>query len=280
MKTIPKKVLEQIHNIERIHYYNNIAIIDTKEDKLLYRTALSKDITNYFDKIGFEDYPKKINTENEYDLCQLPFTDKEKNKILKDLYLKSLEEIDYTDDQQETIYHHLVNEYDNTFQYYLKKQDWLEEQLYFQKEEYILLINISQIYHLLSIGRFFLEKWNNQKESTYKNIFWIKNISNHSFINGKLVEISDNLEKDNLIYALANYYRAFFLEEDIFQNLEKIMKELSIKDYERYLFYSLISLPLNKNHINEKEIYENINYTKKTYNYLLKEYEKNQKSEE
>ena len=149
MKTIPKKVLEPIHNIERIHYYNNIAIIDTKEDKLLYRTALSKDITNYFDKIGFEDYPKKINTENEYDLCQLPFTDKEKNKILKDLYLKSLEEIDYTDDQQETIYHHLVNEYDNTFQYYLKKQDWLEEQLYFQKEEYILLINISQIYHLL-----------------------------------------------------------------------------------------------------------------------------------
>ncbi len=279
MKIIPKKVLETISNIERIEYYNNFIIIDTKDEKLLYREALSKNITEYLDKIGFVDYPKKINKE-EYDICKLPFNNKEKSNILKDLYLKSSEKIEYLEEQQLEIYHHLEKEYDDTFTIYLKTQDYLEEQFYFKKEEYNLLINISQIYHLLSIGRFFLERWNHKRESTYQNIFWINSFSNTSFINGKLVDIDNTLKKDNLIYALANYYRAFFYEENIISEIEKLINELSLKEYEKHLLYSLISLPLNKNNTEAKEIYDNLNYTNKTYNYLLKEYEKNQKSEE
>ena len=63
------------------------------------------------------------------------------------------------DDKYEDIYNKITNDMDIVFKYYNDLQDRIEEMLYPSSSFYILIINISRIYHLIDLGRFFFEKW-------------------------------------------------------------------------------------------------------------------------
>ena len=251
MKRIPREIYHDIGPIHKITYYKNDAILESDKKNYIYHNN---------------------------DLYEIEEVCNHKVLCLKDLYQKTIETVIYSDIQINNIYQRLVHDSDILLSFFFKRQDQIEEQLYPNYNDYYLLLNISKIYHMISIGRYFLEEWIKTQEGKYQNVFWIENDTINPFLYYK-VNINKEVVKDNLLFSLANYYQSFYYEKDITKELEELFLDFSMNDYEKYLFYSLISLPINKDN-NQEKVKELVEYTNKTLSYLSEKYKENQETKE
>lgn len=161
-------------------------------------------------------------------------------------------------DKFEYIYNKITDDMDLVFQHYNNLQDRIEEMLYPTESFYYLIINISKIYHLLDIGRYFIDKWFNVKS---KIIRFIPNIIKNS--------IDDKISICSLIDIL---YKKSKL------NINDIV-EIDLYEYELYCLCSLISIVPIIDGSNINEVISIINYVDNTYNFLLEKYEEEQKKD-
>ncbi len=162
------------------------------------------------------------------------------------------------DDKYEDIYNKITNDMDIVFKYYNDLQDRIEEMFYPTEAFYYLIINISKIYHLLDLGRYFIDKWINTKS---KVVRLIPNI-NKKTIDSKIsiCSLIDSLYKNSKLSI-----------NDI--------KRIKLYEGEFYCLCGLISIVPIIDGKNINEVFDIINYVDNTYNYLLEKYEKEQKKD-
>lgn len=166
---------------------------------------------------------------------------------------------DYNDERIKEIYKLITDDMDSVFKYYYGLQDTIEEMLYPSESFYYLIINISKIYHLIDLGRYFIDKWFN---SGKKDLRLIPNI-NYDDINNKI----------NICSLLNNLYRNDKINISI-------IDEIDLYDNEFNCFCGLVSIVPTIDGYQKKEVLDLINYVDNTYNYLLKKYEEEQEKDE
>lgn len=216
---------------------------------------------NILNKIGKID---KISNYNTFSIINDRYIlidyEKDKINIFNDLINYKIDSIDDSL-EIDNIYKKIVSKMDSTINYYFKMQDKIEEMLYPNDSFYILIINISKIYHLIDLGRFFVEKWYNSKDKIIRRLPKI----------GSLIIDYDNCEYEYFINILSDLYKENYF---IYENIDNY----NLYDYERYCFLGLISIvPLIKGDKLD-DVLSLINYVNSTYDILLKEYEYDQKN--
>ena len=166
---------------------------------------------------------------------------------------------DYNDERIKEIYKLITDDMDSVFKYYYGLQDTIEEMLYPSESFYYLIINISKIYHLIDLGRYFIDKWFN---SGKKDLRLIPNI-NYDDINNKI----------NICSLLNNLYRTDKINISI-------IDEIDLDNNEFNCFCGIVSIVPIIDGYNIKEVLDLINYVDNTYNYLLKKYEEEKEKDE
>ena len=161
----------------------------------------------------------------------------------------------------EKIYKNIINDMDLIFDYYYKFQDKIEEMFYPDESFYYLIINISKIYHLLDMGRYFLDKWYNSDDKIVRKI---PNIFNKNY-----------LSDDDYIYV-GSFLKKIYIN-DIFKLVELV--SIDLKDYELYYFFAVLCIIINIDWTSMFDVKKLINYVYNVYKYLLNEYKKNEKED-
>lgn len=171
-------------------------------------------------------------------------------------------EICYDDETINDIYKKITDDMDSVFNYYLNMQDKIEEMLYPRYSFYLLIINISKIYHLVDLGRFFIDKWMNDKNKIIRRIPLINNkkcnINNNDY--KYIISLIDSLYKENKI------------------NINDI-NSFDLNDYEIFNLLGLFSIVPKISGEDKSEVSSLINYVEITYNYMLKKYEEYQEKD-
>ena len=190
---------------------------------------------------------------------------KEDNYIkLYKSFLKNIsKDVLYDDDSIKKIYEEIAKDMDSIFSYYYDMQDKIEEMLYPSESFYILIINISKIYHLVDLGRYFLDraiKCNNnviRKIPKFENRCRRIDEKDYKYV---VSILNDEYHKNNININDIDFF-------DLFED-------------EICFFLSISSLIPKIDGYNKNEVIDLVNYVDRTYSYMLKKYEKYQKSDE
>lgn len=166
---------------------------------------------------------------------------------------------DYSDEKIKDVYNKITDDMDSVFKYYYDLQDKIEEMLYPPESFYYLIINVSKIYHLIDLGRYYIDRWFN---SSNKDLRLIPNI-NDDDINNKI----------NICSLLNNLYRTDKINISI-------IDEIDLDNNEFNCFCGIVSIVPIIDGYNIKEVLDLINYVDNTYNYLLKKYEEEKEKDE
>lgn len=190
---------------------------------------------------------------------------KEDNYIkLYKSFLKNIsKDVLYDEDSIKKIYENIAKDMDSIFSYYYDMQDKIEEMLYPSESFYILIINISKIYHLVDLGRYFLDraiKCNNnviRKIPKFENRCRRIDEKDYKYV---VSILNDEYHKNNININDIDFF-------DLFED-------------EICFFLSISSLIPKIDGYNKNEVINLVNYVDRTYSYMLKKYEKYQKSDE
>lgn len=216
-------------------------------------------------KINLEESIKKINYYNYFSIINDKYIFIKENRLLKEvcfeIYKSLLDEYIYDTKSLNEMYSMIANKMDEVFKYYMDLQDKIEDMLYPLESYYFLIINISKIYHMIDLGRFFLDKWKNTCNGIIRKTFFVNEKKDYYLIS--------DLKKEYYIYGLVDFYK---LDYDL-----SFFENNHVYDFERYSFNSLISIPMIISGSNYTDVSKLVDYVDKTYKILLEEYEKYQK---
>lgn len=169
-----------------------------------------------------------------------------------------LKEICYDDESIDDIYKKITDDMDSVFNYYLNMQEKIEEMLYPSESFYILIINISKIYYLIDLGRFFIDRWISDKNKTIRKIPIINHNCNINDTDYKyIVSLIDSLYKEGKI------------------NISDV-DSFDLEDSEMFNLLGLFSIIPKISGNDKGEVVCLINYVENTYSYMLKKYEEYQ----
>ncbi len=181
--------------------------------------------------------------------------------IFDDMFNYFLKDVCYSHLQIEELCNNIQKRMDETYNYYLNLQDKIEEMLYPSYSYYLLIINISKIYHTLNLGRYFLEKCKKVDNVIVREMPYLDR-------NRNVLEL--NKAKYRLyIFLLDNWFK-----EDLYVDYKKY----NMNNCELYLFLALISTVYIIGGDNLLEVSKMLKYINCTYSILLKEYENDQKN--
>ena len=184
-------------------------------------------------------------------------------KLYKSFLKNISKDVLYDEDSIKKIYENIAEDMDSIFSYYYDMQDKIEEMLYPSESFYILIINISKIYHLVDLGRYFLDraiKCNNnviRKIPKFENRCRRIDEKDYKYV---VSILNDEYHKNNININDIDFF-------DLFED-------------EICFFLSISSLIPKIDGYNKNEVIDLVNYVDRTYSYMLKKYEKYQKSDE
>ena len=184
-------------------------------------------------------------------------------KLYKSFLKNISKDVLYDEDSIQKIYENIAKDMDSIFSYYYDMQDKIEEMLYPSESFYILIINISKIYHLVDLGRYFLDraiKCNNnviRKIPKFENRCRKIDEKDYKYV---VSILNDEYHKNNININDIDFF-------DLFED-------------EICFFLSISSLIPKIDGYNKNEVIDLVNYVDRTYSYMLKKYEKYQKSDE
>lgn len=282
MQKIPSEINNYISSIQRIEILQNQALLYTNDGIYIYiPSCSSKEIYSYLLEIGFLNIYSLINHFD--DSFQLIQVDGERNKerlfLLEEYYLKSSKMVSFDNKIVSKIYEKCLHRFHHTYQFYFDVQNRIEEMYFPRKPFYFLLLQMSDIYHLLSLGEYFLKEWIQLNPTEYRDVLILRKIDSNNFWGNKIVDVSSS-RRDYYIYELANYYSMYFEEDSILDEINQFMDSFPITKEDMLLFYALISnveeFDLEGFESEEKII----KYVSKTSSFLLEKNKEYQETKE
>lgn len=280
MIKIPNKIYTYISSIRKVTYDDGYVFLSKNSNVYCYvPVSMNEDVYSYLNTISFYDYYRPINDPDDpFELFLVDSTEKGNGfPTLASLYQKSAVFQDFLDNQKNNIFQTMMHQFRKKFYYYHEMQNRIEEMLFPRKVFYDLIINISDFYHMLDIGKYFLTRWNNNNPNKYFEVLTLRRLSPINFLNQKICDFSFS-KRDYYVYELANYYQKYFQSESVLYEIDNFLNSFSISLDDCYLFYALISIPPDWD--DEENIPVVVSYVKKTYSFLLEKQEENQEREE
>lgn len=271
------------YDIKPYRYTSNgkLTIVDTQMGRFtVKKQANKKDIFSYLKSRSFDYYPKIINEDDEYEICEfIEDTDYPiEQKIMDMVYLVSLlhnktthfKEIDF--DDYKKIYEDVLGNIEYLTSYYNDIITFIETRVYMSPSQYLLARNISKIYASLNFCKGEIEKWYKLVQDKTKQRFVVlhNNLDLSHFIkNEKSYLTSWGKSKIGIpIFDLYILYKRHALQFDFSEILKYYEQNYPLLEEERILFFILIALP-NKIEFNKTE-YENTCYINEQIDLLYK----------
>lgn len=278
MKKIKENVYHYIDGIKKIEYYSEYVFLYSNCKKYLYFDRnIDNNIYDYFNLIGFSNYLSLISDAGEnFSLFLIEHKDENYIESLCDLYLRSFRKVKLDNDIVKNIYDQVNLKIDNLYKYYLKVQDKIEELLHPNDAQYNLIINISNIYHLLDMGKFFLDRWYTSEHTFMLENYIFDDLSHNNFIDGNFIHLKGDFDKS--VYFLDKLYKCNYLSNSLFNDIDFIISNRKFLDNNIFLYYSLISIAREIDYNDLIEVNSLNYYVKLTYDFLLKKYEENKES--
>ena len=277
---IHNQISPYISSVDKITFTNHYSLIYSQHKVYLYQDVFeeeNKENLSYLNDIGFSFFLKKINEEESFFLSLIQKTSNSVLDILYDLYQKSSKTVELTKEDISNIYQDLVLQFDQLFQYYFVMQDRIEEMFYPRESYYQLLLHMSDIYHLLSLGRFFLEQWKNIPTHHYREVYTLQNILPNNFISGNVIDATHG-KRDLCVYELSNYYHVYYYCDQMVEDVSTFLEQLSLNDCELYLFYVKIALIVVLDGSSLWNVESLLYYVQKTNSFLLEKYQEYQET--
>ena len=207
---------------------------------------------------------KKIDYFSNYKIINNKYLVIKNDSYINDVYFemcnKNIFEYVIDDDLLKEMYDSISRRMDEVFKYYYDLQDKIEDMLYPSQSYYELLLNISKIYHLVDLGRFFLDKWYEKCGGVIRKIYIIDNYCDYYEL--------DKLKKDYYIFNMIDLYKKKY-DYSFFDMI-------NYRDYEKCHFLSYISVCDIINGSNINSVLKLNNYVDRTYSILLEKYKKYQ----
>lgn len=269
--------------INKFYFMNKIIIIES--DNNSYFCKMKDDVDFDISKYNIN-FPMPI---DEIDSFQLYLYDNfvfdlnEKYKMLIDTLINIHNKSKYDDFCCDDLYNDISLTIKSIREYYLEIQDYIENFTFPKLYYYFLLINISSFYNILNSAQYYLDKWYGKKDKYISKGVVVGNVSLCNFCCGEDSYFLDysNIDINNIIYDIVNFYKNEVLNFDIF---ELINYYFSLVDVDKDLFLALICIPnrLNFSNNNYKDILKirkEIDYINKTFNYISEENEEDKETD-
>lgn len=240
---------QNIYDYLKIRNFTNFAYPLTESDD-------NYEITEYIDDI---DVPDEQRIEDLIYLTSILHT--------KTTFYKNVD-VDYI----KKIYEEQLKLQEQLYNYYSSLQDMIETEVYMSPSHYLLIRNISDIYKCIIKSKDYINKWyelvKEQKKIRYTMTHGNLDKS-HLIENNEIYLISWDKARINLpVYDLASIYKNNQEKIDPLDLLEIYQSKYELKEDEKCLLLSMISLP-PKLKINDNE-YENVKETLKVVEYTIK----------
>ena len=278
---INSKISQYISTIEKITYTKDYSLIYSNHEVYCYVDFSIEEQTKnmvYLEDIGFSCYAKKINSSDDpFSLFLVKKTSNTNLDTLYDLYEKSRSKNEWTEEDFDRIYHDLLIQYDSLFQNYFMLQDKIEEMYYPTESFFLLLIHMSDIYRLLSLGRFFLEQWRAMHVYQYQEVYTLENILPSNFVLGNVIDVSHG-KRNMAIIELSHYYHIYYYQDYLIEDISSFLEQFSLDKSEKYLFYAKLAIIKMIDGRNMLDVKSLLYYVQITYQFLLEKYQKYQKT--
>ncbi len=276
-----------------IQYKQNVKIIDDKLYKKRKRNI--EEVYSFLDSRNYEYYIKPIEVNNNEEVYpyinEYETTNNERAKDLMYrvaiLHNKTTEFKDKNIDLIKERYETTINILDETYQFYYKLQDELEEHELLYPEELLLLENISKIYYMINSSRYYIEEY--YKEIDNKNKERIARVHgnlslDHIIESDEKYLISwNNSRMDTPVIDLIKFYKKDYERVEFSSLYNLYNSKYPLNKEEIYLFFSLINIPdkikYGDNHlVNTINTRHLVNYIDKTIELTLQENKKDEES--
>jgi len=263
-----------------------VIIADTNIGKIAIKPNNNKDyIYNYLNTRSFNYYPEIIENDKFVISKYIEDVDIPKEQKILDLidlvtlmHSKTTHYKDVSVDEYKKIYEDLSNNYEYLYEYYLDMITLIDDKVFMSPKEYILAINISYIFKSIEVGKSYLQDWQKEIENLNKMRVTVvhNNLDLSHYITNNYLISWDKSKIDMPIFDLYNLYNNHNKDFSFIEILKRYESDYPLKDYERNLFFILITMP-KKIEFDDNEynmcvkISEEIERIKKTH-YLIEEY--------
>ena len=276
-----------------IQYKQNVKVIGNKLYKK--RKINIEEVYSFLDSRNYEFYIKPIEVNNNEEIYpyinEYETTDNERAKDLiyrvSILHNKTTEFRDKNINNIKELYETTINILNETYQFYYKLQDELEEHEFLYPEELLLLENISKVYYMVNTSRYYLEEYYKEQDNKTKE----RVVRLHG--NLRLDHIIESDEKyliswnnsriDYPIIDLVKFYKNDYENIEFSSILHLYKNKYPLTKEELYLFFSLINIPekiyYTSDHlVNTIKTRHFVNYIDKTIDLTLQENKKDEES--
>lgn len=243
------------NDIRATGYKNNgkVVIVDTNIGKLVIKKNSNKDyIFNYLDSRNFNYYPEIIKKDDYVVSKYIEDIDIPKEQKIQDLidlvalmHNKTTHYKEVSNDEYKKIYEDLTNNYEYLYQYYFDKISIIDDKVFMSPSEYTLALNISYIFNAIEEGKNYLDSWKDMISDLKKMRLTIvhNNLRLSHYITNNYLVSWDKAKIDMPIFDLYNLYNNHNLDFSILEILKRYESDYPLKDYERDLFFILITMP-------------------------------------
>lgn len=272
-----------------------IQVIDTNKGKYVIKNRFSQNdhLYSYLDNKNFP-YLLYRESIDDYEIfpyvneVELPLEEKaiELVYILSILHNKTTFYREVSMDQVKEIYEEISDKLSYLFTYYHDLQDVIEQKVYMNPAEYLLIRNISFVYSSLEFSKQQLEKWYQYKKNQKKErvvLLHGRPCLDHLLIGKDKKLISWNhYKRDIPIYDFVYFYRHDYMDVEMSTLYGLYQSKFMFTEEEYLLFLTLLTIPekleWNGNHYsNCEKTFRFIKYITKTRDFVLKEDEEQQK---
>lgn len=261
---------------KKISIINNVKLIEEENNKYIIKNKKNNDVREVFSYLKSKNFLNYLDYINEDDdnVMIFPYINnvlKDKDDIAKDLIIlisnlhaKTSFYKRYTEYEAKKFYEEKVELLESLDKYYDKLRFDIEEQEFISPSNYLLLRNISWIFHSINSGKYFLDKWyeiiKNKKNRRICLIHGNLEFSHLLEEENKFIISWDNARNDINIYDLIILYKKHFNEVDFYTLLKMYEEYFPLLTEERYLLFFFMLLPeelvLDKKEIlNTKEVF-------------------------
>lgn len=283
--------------VNKVTINKDVTTIDTPLGLFDIKKYKDTRIFDYLLSRGFIYIPKIIDYDNEYILYEhidsINYDVEEKAqdyiKLLSLLHLKTTYFKEFKENEYKLLYDRLKSKINNINTYYLSLTNSIEEKEYMSPSEYLLIKNISIINSALNYTNYELDNWyeTNNKNNKKRVVTLYNNIDINNMVKSKdITYLNDfsNTSTDSPIYDLLKFYDKYYDIYDFPSLLKIYEKNYKLLNYEKELFYILISIPdkiiINNNIDSIKNIKKSIDKIYITLRVLNSEKEKTSKTHE
>ena len=242
--------------INKIEKKGKTLIVDVNNNKYVIKSK-NKNVDLIYDYLstrGFNYYPKKLFSNDEYDVFEyidnkkVPYEQKAYDMIelLSILHDKTSYYKDIDINEYKELFENIINKIDFTYNYYTNLILRIEQNMFMSPSGYLLSRNISKVFQMLNYSRNTIMNWYDIIKLEPKNrvVTLYNNIDlDHILINKKKYLISwDKSIKGNPIYDLYQFYEKYS-KFDFDELLKHYESKFSLLKEEKMFLYVLISIP-------------------------------------